>query len=195
MLGKKFIVCIEYLFKIKVLRKSIVEAEKVQDLQEGHIQSRSGKLKESSMLYLSTRGRELWKMLAESSVLLEMYREDVYRDYKENGYYNEDPGWLLIDENKRYTDVIYDLMKYIEYIYSEEMTLYQIAVQRETADDFFSEFYSDDIDEFLTTQHLIKGLINSAQVVPSLKDNVELKKNLKEQRDRYLEYSDTMFIG
>lgn len=191
---KKFIICIEYLFKIKVLRKSIIEAEKTQNLQEGGIQPGSSKLRASSMLYLSTRGRELWKMFADSSVLLEMYREDVYRDYREKGYYNEEPGWLLIDENKKYTDVIFDLMKYLEYIYSEEMRLYQVAVQRNTTNNLYSGFYSDDIEEFLITQHLIRGLVNSVQVAPSLKDNADLKMQLKEQKERYLEYSDTMFM-
>ena len=154
---KYFITCIEYLYRIKVLRKSINEADKIEALQKGNIQYRGNKLKENSMLYLSTRGRELWKMLADSSVLLEMYREDVYRDYGEKGYYNEDPGWLLIDENKKYTDVIFDLMKYIEYIYSEEMKLYQITIKNDTNSDFFSAFYSDNIDEFLITQHLIEN--------------------------------------
>lgn len=191
---KNFITCIKYLYKIKVLRKSIIEADKVETLQEGNIQKKSNKLKADSMLYISPRGRELWKMLTDSSVLLEMYREDVFRDYSERDYYNEDPGWMLIDQNKKYSDVIVDLMKYIEYIYSEEMKLYHVTIEKKTSEEFYSAFYSDNSDEFLVTQHLIKGLVNSVQVAPSLKDKTELKTLIQGQRDRYYEQSNTMFM-
>lgn len=187
---KNFIICIDYLYKIKVLRKSIVEADKVEDLQDGSIQ-KGDKLKTSSMLYLSPRGRELWKMLSDSSVLLEMYREDVYRDYREN--YNEDPGWLLIDKNKKYSDVIFDLMKYIEYIYSQEMALYHATLSQRTENKFFTDFYFDDTNDFLMAQHLINGLVSSVQAAPSLKENSQLKMQLLEQRKRYNRQADNMF--
>lgn len=188
---KNFTMCISYLYRIKVLRKSIVEAEKLEDLLEGSIQ-KSDKLKPNSMLYLSTRGRELWKMFSDSSVLLEMYREDVYRDYRED--YSEDPGWILIDRNKKYSDVILDLMKYIEYIYSQEMTLYHAASSKKTENKFFTDFYSDESDDFLMAQHLISGLVNSVQAAPSLKDNSQLKRRLLEQRKRYHEQLDNMIM-
>lgn len=188
---ENFIVSIDHLYRIKVLRKSLVEAEKVEDLQKGNLQKKD-KLKASSMLYLSPRGRELWKMFSDSSVLLEMYREDVYRDYRED--YSEAPGWILIDQNKRYSDVIYDLMKYIEYIYAQEMALYNATSSMKTGDKFFADFYSDDTDDFLMAQHLISGLVNSVQTAPSLKDNSQLRTQLREQQKRYHEQSDNMFM-
>jgi len=68
---------INYLYEVGILNVSIKE-----QFEDG-----KGKLMESNLIYLSSKGCEIWSMLSADSVLMEMYREDFYLKYdrQENG--------------------------------------------------------------------------------------------------------------
>lgn len=74
---------IEYLLSGRVLMKSISEPEDPNDDMHP-----SG----ATELYLSTRGVCLYKLLCEYSLLLEIYRDDLWL---EKGVFSEDPTWKL----------------------------------------------------------------------------------------------------
>ena len=62
---------INYLYEVGILNVSIKE-----QFEDG-----KGKLMESNLIYLSSKGCEIWSMLSADSVLMEMYREDFYLKY------------------------------------------------------------------------------------------------------------------
>lgn len=66
---------VKYLFSSKILRKNINDTDTIETLDKPE------SLKEDSLLYLSPRGIEIWKIIASDSVYMELCREDYYRDY------------------------------------------------------------------------------------------------------------------
>ena len=103
---------IDYLFDIKVLRKSIRSKE---DAKEAD--NHTG-LDDKSVLYLSPRGAELFDMLRRDSILFEMLREDSWRDgsvYKFDDHSSNE----LIRSDRR--EVLFsDLFEYISYLCEQE---------------------------------------------------------------------------
>ena len=92
----KFYRCIELLFECKVLRKSIYDIDDLKNL------GKKESLSDDSMLYISPRGTELYEMFKRDSVLLEMLREDVWRDYSGWNYIGKTSNELM-QERKRST--------------------------------------------------------------------------------------------
>lgn len=90
----KFYRCIELLFECKVLRKSIYDIDDLKNL------GKKESLSDDSMLYISPRGTELYEMFKRDSVLLEMLREDVWRDYSGWNYIGKTSNELM-QERKR----------------------------------------------------------------------------------------------
>lgn len=93
--------CLNYLYKKKILRKSIYDEDLPLNTR------RTEELKEDSILYLSSRGYELIDMFYNDSVLMEMYREDLYRNY--NNYANREPSYILMLKNRQ-EDIFLDLL-------------------------------------------------------------------------------------
>lgn len=109
--------CLNYLYKKKILRKSIYDEDFSLNTREPE------NLKKDSILYLSSRGYELIDMFYNDSVLMEMYREDMYRNY--NNHSINEPSYILMLKNRQ-EDIFLDLLniiadliaieaKYIEY--------------------------------------------------------------------------------
>lgn len=103
---KAFEKCIFYLFEKKIFRKSIRDKDDYSSLD------RKESLKDDSQLYLSSKGEEMWRMLAQDSVLLELFREDAFRDY-ETYDFNDAPSFYLMSHGDQ-EGVFFDLLKYIE---------------------------------------------------------------------------------
>lgn len=98
------IICLNYLYKKKILRKSIYD----EDVPPNIIGTE--KLKETSFLYLSSRGYELIDMFYNDSVLMEMYREDIYRYYNNNAIC--EPSYILMLKNRQ-EDIFLDLLNIV----------------------------------------------------------------------------------
>lgn len=103
--------CLDYLYKKKILRKSIYDEDLPPNIR-GHEE-----LKDDSILYLSSRGYELIDMFYNDSVLMEMYREDLYRDY-ESCHFRE-PSYILMLKNRQ-EDIFLDLLNIVAYLISIE---------------------------------------------------------------------------
>lgn len=104
-----------FLFLRKILRKAIDDSddEKTLDTLES--------LTPNSKLYISPRGYEMCKMLMGDSVLLEMLRENAWRDY-EDWEYSEECSSDLMSYGRQ--DLIFvDLLEYIEYLAEKEMDI------------------------------------------------------------------------
>ena len=77
-----------------MLRKSIYDIDDLKNL------GKKESLSDDSMLYISPRGTELYEMFKRDSVLLEMLREDVWRDYSGWNYIGKTSNELM-QERKR----------------------------------------------------------------------------------------------
>ncbi|MCI7179555.1 MAG: hypothetical protein SOY12_08330 [Schaedlerella sp.] len=109
---KIFEECLYHLFEKRILRKSI------RDKDDYNTLDRRESLKDDSFLYLSSKGEEMWRMLSQDSVLLELFREEVYRDYDRYDF-NEQSSFELMEAGKQ-KDIFLDLLKYIEFLSYKE---------------------------------------------------------------------------
>lgn len=109
---KKFEEAIFHLFEIRILRKSIKDKDDYVTLDTRK------SLNEKSFLYISSKGEEMWRMFSQDSVLLELFREEVYRDYDENEFNNQS-SYELMQAGKQKM-IFIDLLKYIEYLMYRE---------------------------------------------------------------------------
>ena len=105
---QKFITALEFLFERKVLRKSIYDTDDIDTLDTRM------SLDSDSKLYISPRGNEMYEMLGRDSVLLEMLRENAWRDF-ENRNYSELSSNELMKAFKQ-KDIFRDLLDYIDYL-------------------------------------------------------------------------------
>lgn len=108
----KFEEAIFHLFETRILRKSIKDRD-----DYSTIDTRKS-LKDESYLYLSSKGEEMWKMFSQDSVLLELFREEVYRNYDENDFNNKSSDELMQEGKQQ--EIFIDLIKYIEYLMYRE---------------------------------------------------------------------------
>lgn len=166
---KKFEECILYLFWKKILRKSI------RDKDDYEVLDRKESLKDDSLIYLSSKGEEMWKMFAQDSVLLELFREEVYRDCNKVGF-NMQCSFDLI-ETGRQKDIFLDLLKYIEYLGDKEDDL-RNNITDEVRKKKYKEIFGDD----MVVLHLLEGVENSLRYSgkgeePDIKDYLFRLKN------------------
>ena len=139
----------EYLFEIKILRKSINDTDDYKTLDT------LTSLKQESQLYLSPRGYELFRMFDRDSVLLELLREAAYRDYtKHKDSYSTLSSYDLMRQ-KRQSDIFIDLLEYVDYL-------------REIEEEYYFEAYSKDATLYfenfgtgLIVGRLLSGISNS----------------------------------
>lgn len=98
---------INYLFENRILRKSIISKDSDTTLNMLH---------ENDHVYLTLKGSRLLSMLESDSVLLEVYREDIKRNYQED-YYKS--SLELISENNRFI-LFDDLINLANELYESE---------------------------------------------------------------------------
>lgn len=107
-------IAVQHLFKCKILLKSIMDFEDYQILDI------SESLKETSRLYLSPSGIELMDMFEQSSVLLEMLRECVWHEYREqSNLYCNRCSYDLIRDGKQ-NELFIELLEYVEILRQAE---------------------------------------------------------------------------
>ena len=133
---KVFIETIAYLFKAEVLRKSVAD-----------IEGPSGELYEcmdgvsigtENKMYITSKGRRLFDMLKEDSVLLEICREDIYREIPilED---NMKSSYDLMMEGKQ-NILFLDLLEIIKNIFDEERGYFELACKNKKKDMFIEQF-------------------------------------------------------
>ncbi len=109
---QKFQEALYFLFEAKILRKSINDFDDIKTLDTKE------SLNGESKLYISPRGNEIYEMFGRDSVLLEMLRENAWRDY-ENREYDRASSYELMKEYKQ-NIIFLDLLEYIDYLREEE---------------------------------------------------------------------------
>lgn len=142
---QKFEECILHLFSIKLLKKSIRDKDDYEALDK------KDSLKDNSLLYLSSKGEEMWKMFAQDSVLLEMFREAVYRDCDEVDF-NLQCSFDLID-NGQQKEIFIDLIKYIENLSYKEDDLRNSVTEGAKREKYEEMFGSE-----MVVLHLLEGV-------------------------------------
>lgn len=140
--------CICYLFEKRILRKSIRDKDDYKSLD------RRDSLKDSSKLYLSSRGAEMWRMLSQDSVSLELFREEVYRDYAKYNFSSLSSFELM--KKTRQEEIFEDLLNYIEDLYYKEDDICNKIVNGKK-----HEVYENMFDSEMMVSHLLTGVENS----------------------------------
>lgn len=129
--------CIYYLFQRRILRKSILDKDDHKTLDQNE------SIKSDSYLYLSSKGEEMWRMLSQDSVLLELFREEIYRNYSTHSF-NDKPSYELSQE-----EIFLDLLKQIEYLGDMEDDLHTKISDSEKGRKFNDLFGTSTIFEHL----------------------------------------------
>lgn len=138
-----------HLFECKILRKSIMDFDDYQALDT------SKSLDETSRLYMSPRGIELMNMLERDSILLEMLRECVWREYSghEDEYCLECSHDLV--RSGRQNNLFMDLLEYVE-------SLHQMEVEFLSSQEGISlHEYRKLFGSSLVVERLLSGIENS----------------------------------
>lgn len=68
----------------------------------------------------------MWRMLSQDSVSLELFREEVYRDYAKHGFNGLSSFELM--KKMRQEEIFEDLLNYIEVLYYKEDDIYNKMV-------------------------------------------------------------------
>lgn len=102
----------------------------------------------NNALYLSSKGQEIWDMFSTDSVLMELYREDLPREFKENSNYS----WLSsYDLTKNYNQVgiFIDLYIILEELLIEEKKMFRVATTNHATQKYFSMFGNTSLIDYL----------------------------------------------
>lgn len=165
---KDFEECLFYLFEKRILRKSILDKDDIKTLDKRE------SLKDESKLYLSSKGEEMWRMLAQDSVLLELFREEVYRNYTDYQF-SDQPSFELEQEK-----IFMDLLQYIEYLSYLEDDLRNAVVGKVK-----KEKYKEMFGEMMIVTHLLGGVECSLRYSGKMENEIiknrfmELQRHLK----------------
>ena len=160
--------CIGYLFERRILRKSI------RDKDDYKTMDRRDSLKGNSKLYLSSRGVEMWRMLSQDSVSLELFREEVYRDYAKHGFNGLSSFELM--KKMRQEEIFEDLLNYIEVLYYKEDDIYNKIVGTDK-----QEIYENMFGDKRVVAHLLSGVENSLNYSGKM-ENPDLKEHFNRLR-------------
>lgn len=105
---------LNYFFAHKILLYSITNK----------VSAGSSKAADTTALYLTPKGRALWNMLQSDSVLMELYREDYYREYDTPGCYNNPLSSYILMRDHQQDQIFIDLCRILcELINLEEQYL------------------------------------------------------------------------
>ena len=131
----KEVIC--YLYQCEILRKSIADNN---DAKESFYENKyNEKIGWDSKMYITSRGRKLWDMLKDDSQLLELCREDIYRE--ECSFMDDKmkSSYDLMTEGKQ--DILFkDLLAIIEQIFEEEKEYLKIVCKKNRLDLFREAF-------------------------------------------------------
>lgn len=109
-------------------------------------------------LYLTPKGKLLWEMLSQDSVLLEMFREDYVRIYEQDieAHSHSPYSSQAHITNGNQFELFIDLCTMIMDLAKIEYTLREISVERRTYTAYKNDFGEDSV-----VAHLYMGLIKS----------------------------------
>ena len=150
----KVSICISYLYDMRILDKSLKTKP-----GENH------ELDPESRLYLTPRGEILWEMLRWDSVLLEIFREDYYREYSESNSNNPFCSYVLMHQGKQ-CDIFADLIRIISDLLEQERNYINEALKNDTITSFKTNFGKDSV-----CCQLLEGLKQSMSYSGLIKDN------------------------
>lgn len=159
----KFLFAIKYMLNAKILRKSIYSKKK-----EGEHTEK--KELDYGRLYISTKGAELWDMLQNDSVLIEICREDYYRN--DDQKHNFESSYKLISEGKQGT-IFEDLLLMIEELIYDENKIYERVIGGKSSDLFLEMFGKKRM-----TFYLLEG-VNKSIAYSNSRNNVTLRKKME----------------
>lgn len=134
-----------HLFEIRILRKSIKDKDDYFTLDTRK------SLNDESYLYISSKGSEMWQMFSRDSVLLELFREEVYRDY-DNYNFNDQSSYDLLLAGKQ-KEIFIDLLQYIEYLSGLEDDLRNSIEDKEKKKKYIQMF-----DKKMVVSQLLEGV-------------------------------------
>lgn len=159
---------IDYLFKNRVIRKSILSKDNDNTLNT---------LDGMDYIYLTLKGSRLLKMFATDTVLLEIYREDIKREYDDD-YFKS--SFELVSENNRVL-LFEDLIKLIEEVYQNEDIYHRYILESHNELLFYPL-------TFPITTRILSGINNSlirSQNIEPLQRQILLRKlnDLNERKD------------
>lgn len=139
---KDFVTCINHHINNKILLYSIREEEyENKEITEA----------DSRKLYLSAKGKAIWDLLSNDSVLIECYREDTYRKVKHKNS-------RLTNENLSQEEILVDCLLFIEDIVSEEMKTIRGFINSKQIDEYHKLF-----GESMISKHLLQGIENTVK--------------------------------
>ena len=139
-----------YLFRREILRRSVYDVERVDGDPYNEF------LGSENKLYITSRGAQLWDMLRDDSVLLELCREDMYLadDMTEDDIKS---SYDLMMEGKQYI-LFSKLLNIIREIFEQEFSYYQQACQQGKRDKYRETFGKQPISLVL-----LEGVTRSIQ--------------------------------
>ena len=152
---------IDYLFDIKVLRKSIRNSEEYLD-RDDHTA-----LSDDSVLYISPRGNELYEMLRRDSVYFEMLREDSWRDDTFYEFDQHSSNQLMVNHQR--AKIYSDLLLYIEYLCEQEDDILNLVKTNRAQQTYVAIFGSESVCHLLW-----EGVYKSIFVTGLLDNDAEL---------------------
>ncbi|MDE5698547.1 MAG: hypothetical protein K2I96_14245, partial [Lachnospiraceae bacterium] len=109
----------DYLFRREILRKSFYDVEAAAGVLYNKDWGTDNKL------YITSRGKKMWDMFRDDSVLLELCREDMYLAEPVNEDEKKCSYDLMIE--KKQCDLFQMLLKIIGDIFEQELSYYQAA--------------------------------------------------------------------
>lgn len=142
----KLLEYINYLYATGVLNVSIMDQSELEDCE----------LSKSNLIYLSSKGFELWSMLSADSVLMEMYREDFYQEYNGNGkedQFRSSYELMELDKQKQVFLLVYSML--LKLCLIEKRKIEQV-IKNGAYGKYLSWFGSEPF-----VSHLKKGVDNS----------------------------------
>lgn len=141
----KLIRTTEFLYTQEILSRSVMDCD---DNNTEKI------ITDENCLYISPRGNEMFSMLSRDSVLLEMLRENVWRDYDDRNYSDQCSSDLM--KMGKQDEIFKDLLAYIDYLYDIESSVKAIVRILHTENEYKNNFGTTPVSYIL-----LKGVKNS----------------------------------
>lgn len=142
---------LEFLFKKKIICKSVL------DSTSNNENDTLSQLSDQSLLYISPRGNEMFAMFSRDSVLLEMLRENAWRDYEDKDYSDQCSSDLM--KLGKQDEIFKDLLEYIDFLYETENYIRGVVKKvfhKETE-------YENAFGYYPVVYHLLMGVKNSME--------------------------------
>lgn len=125
--------------------------------------------------YITKKGAEIWDMLRNDSVLIELCREDCFR--KSDQAYSMESSYKLLNTGRQH-EIFFDLLQIIREINSEEEKLYDVVKKKKSCEKYESMFGKKQM-----AFYLLEGVQKSVMYSIS-RENNDLKKEIEDTARR-----------